>query len=1071
MIEPCDCCTTSASGVPLSTINRPGLTALNYRIGTYASFFDALTRELCQVDLPGLKTRDPSDPAIAFLDAWAMIADVLTFYQERIANEGFLRTAVERQSVLELASLAGVALRPGVSASTSIAYTLDSSSSATIPAGSRVQSLPGQDQLPQSFEVSNDLPAQGAWNNLPPRLTKPQILAGNMSTVYAAGLSTNLKSNDPLLVISSPPFVRRVATVEPEPSQSRTRIDLIITPTSPGDNATPSTTNATSAAVPESRITNFVELLKPLAKPPANPPAASRNLARSVAAAFAPGSSTVPATVRLLKPQARTQFFAALKNATVAPPPSGEIHAFRVKAAPFGHNAPLKPITDDKGVVVGTEEWPLADAVEIKVMLSPKTLSWRLREIEDPLIDMEALFRDPGLAFVQIALGGEKASQTFTLSSTATVHRVGRWQVTANYADATFTLNFNDFNWSCEITFQRDTPTPSLTVTVSGGQTFQIPVGQVAENAANGERLRVSTLRGVGIDHEAPMAPYPLNVIDLDSVYDHIVPQSWVSIDFAPPLVPGAPTHPSVITQIIDVEKVSVARYGMTGRVTRLTLKDPWLQTSDVLLSAVRPATILAQSDQLDLAEQPIDDPIVGDTIELGDFYGDLPVGRWLIVAGERTDILNTTGVTGAELVMLGSLAVLPPDGDPAAQPGEKIHSQIKLASPLSYSYKRDTVAIYGNVATVTHGETKREVLGSGDGSQANQQFTLKQGPLTYLQAATPSGIKSALEVRVNDIPWTEIGSLTDAGPFDRNYFTETDDQDKTTIIFGDGINGMRLPTGRENVTATYRVGLGSGGNVAANAISQLATRPFGVKAVASPLAAAGGVDRDGVDQGKAITPCAAAAIDRLVSVEDYADFASMFGSVAKAAAMLVPGGRQPLVYLSVAGATAEDNRAKSHDDLLQALLQAGDPNISIAVDGCELIFLIVAASVTVTPAALWQDVEPIVRSTLLDKFGYQRRDLGQSIALSEVISAIQGVAGVAAVDVTTFDKIATSDTDFDTRLKAKLAALGSGPPLASTIDVLPERIDPSTMKPLPAQLAFLNADLSDTLILTETAS
>ena len=56
---------------------------------------------------PALTTRDADDPAIALLDAWATVADVLTFYQERIANEGYLRTATERRSVLELARLIG----------------------------------------------------------------------------------------------------------------------------------------------------------------------------------------------------------------------------------------------------------------------------------------------------------------------------------------------------------------------------------------------------------------------------------------------------------------------------------------------------------------------------------------------------------------------------------------------------------------------------------------------------------------------------------------------------------------------------------------------------------------------------------------------------------------------------------------------------------------------------------------------------------------------------------------------------------------------------------------------------
>ena len=50
--------------------------------------------------LRALTTRDNSDPTIAVLDAFAVMGDVLTFYQERIANEGYLRTATERRSIL-----------------------------------------------------------------------------------------------------------------------------------------------------------------------------------------------------------------------------------------------------------------------------------------------------------------------------------------------------------------------------------------------------------------------------------------------------------------------------------------------------------------------------------------------------------------------------------------------------------------------------------------------------------------------------------------------------------------------------------------------------------------------------------------------------------------------------------------------------------------------------------------------------------------------------------------------------------------------------------------------------------
>ena len=108
--------------------NDPGLPALRYRVDTQPGFYARMLQSLPlaradanQPDSPRplarLLSRSSDDPTVAFVDACACVADVLTFYQERIANEGFLRTATERRSVLELARAIGYELKPGVAAS------------------------------------------------------------------------------------------------------------------------------------------------------------------------------------------------------------------------------------------------------------------------------------------------------------------------------------------------------------------------------------------------------------------------------------------------------------------------------------------------------------------------------------------------------------------------------------------------------------------------------------------------------------------------------------------------------------------------------------------------------------------------------------------------------------------------------------------------------------------------------------------------------------------------------------------------------------------------------------------
>jgi hypothetical protein len=161
----------------------------------------------------------------------------LTFYQELIANEGYLRTATERRSILELARLVGYSLRPGVAATVYLAYTLDDKQTdpVEIPIGSRSQSIPGPGDQPQSFETIEKVVARQEWSNLQVRLTRPQrITLDNvlsLPTLFAAGVSTNLKAGDLLLFSFGDPaqpihVVRKAAEVNAVFADSRTEITL-----------------------------------------------------------------------------------------------------------------------------------------------------------------------------------------------------------------------------------------------------------------------------------------------------------------------------------------------------------------------------------------------------------------------------------------------------------------------------------------------------------------------------------------------------------------------------------------------------------------------------------------------------------------------------------------------------------------------------------------------------------------------------------------------------------------------------------------------------------------------------
>ena len=156
MSTPCGCCAAPAPLTPLAVANRPGLSAVAYRVGTYASFRQSMLEGISAAPpvLSALSTRDDDDPGIALLDLWATAADVLTFYGERDLNEALLRTATQRESVLDLAALLDYRPATGVSAQAQLVALLDEGRAETIPAGTRVQSATADAAPPQTFETS-----------------------------------------------------------------------------------------------------------------------------------------------------------------------------------------------------------------------------------------------------------------------------------------------------------------------------------------------------------------------------------------------------------------------------------------------------------------------------------------------------------------------------------------------------------------------------------------------------------------------------------------------------------------------------------------------------------------------------------------------------------------------------------------------------------------------------------------------------------------------------------------------------------------------------------------------------
>jgi hypothetical protein len=329
LVTACECCRGVTRLVPVLDLNRPGLSALAARVGTHARFKATMLADISRKEkLQELGRRTNDDFTIALIDAWAVTLDVLAFYQERILNEGYLRTAVERGSLLELARLIGYELRPGLAASVLLAFLLDSSPGSPlevkIAPGTAAQSIPVKEETPQTFETSAELIARPRWNSVHPRVSFPQTFDASTRSFFLKGTGINIKPGDPVLLVTgeggtSQEFLR-VQTVRPEPAKGRTLVTLELNPPaapiySPPGKVLAGLTDVAFESVQETVLTSTI-------------------------------SSTDLQTALIMTNVSVDHMIDTLisrRNKQPEPPKPGDpgLYLLRAAVAPFGHNAPL----------------------------------------------------------------------------------------------------------------------------------------------------------------------------------------------------------------------------------------------------------------------------------------------------------------------------------------------------------------------------------------------------------------------------------------------------------------------------------------------------------------------------------------------------------------------------------------------------------------------------------------------------------------------------------------------------------------------------------------------------------
>jgi hypothetical protein len=357
---------------------------------------------------------------------------------------------------------------------------------------------------------------------------------------------------------------------------------------------------------------------------------------------------------------------------------------------------------------------------------------------------------------------------------------------------------------------------------------------------------------------------------------------------------------------------------------------------------------------------------------------------------------------------------------------------------PLPTQGLQAPLQVLFNLLPVSRGKTvASEVLGSGNAAILGQDFTLQNAPVSYLQdPASRSGdnYSSTVRVWVNGIEWQEVRSFYGQPTDAQVFMTREDEQGKTHVVFG-----SRLPTGVNNVVASYRYGAGADAPAPGTLTVVLQPRP-GLASIHNPVAPTGGADADPPGKVRKLASRSVMTFNRAVSLDDYEVIAASAPGVtrAKAAFSFDAGAQRPSVNIWVGDDSGAVAAAQA------ALAATSDPNRPVIV----ALALQVETSVTLTYLRDPKYDDGMVRSSLHAEllnpdeglFGANVVSIGQAFYDGQIYAACLAVPGVKAVHNLQFNpasararfqQLARLATASPTRRAARAVLAASLPPLS----------------------------------------
>ncbi len=297
------------------------------------------------------------------------------------------------------------------------------------------------------------------------------------------------------------------------------------------------------------------------------------------------------------------------------------------------------------------------------------------------------------------------------------------------------------------------------------------------------------------------------------------------------------------------------------------------------------------------------------------------------------------------------------------------------------------------------------EILGTSDGSPS-QMFTLAHSGLILRSMGKGQEVNKDIilitELGETIKEWTLQESLAFSREGQNDFVIDIDDEDRTTLIFGDGAFGA-IPAIGTVIKATYRVGGGSHGNVVADSIQTIVNAPqlalIGAK-VTNPKPATGGAERESIEHAVMHAPGVFRSLKRAVTAEDYEALALDFKGVGKVRAEATNWNTITLFVAPEGGGDVSD---VLRANLLAYFEDKRPLSTIIEIEDADYVKIFIKADVGVKSYYAQNDIKEKVEKAAADLLAFENVDFGQSIYLSKFYEAVEAIEGVDNIYIKEF--------------------------------------------------------------------